>query len=90
MVKINQNYNYEQKCHLYDKDNIFIGLLNETQFYDVRLQIAQQKLVGYYLIFLLDNDKEVRMDIDESGGVEPTEGCFDQIPKIISKIWSSK
>lgn len=54
MVQINNDIT-ETSCFLYgpkDGQNVLIGeIKNELAFYDVRVQIKDQQLEGYYILF---------------------------------------
>ena len=56
----------EEVIKLYDNNDNFIGEIdNELSFNDVRLQIAEQKLSGYYVI-RNNGDKVI---IEENGWI---------------------
>ena len=51
MIKIN-NHIKEISCKLYNNDDIFIGRIkNHLALIDVKTQIKQQRLIGYYVTF---------------------------------------
>lgn len=53
-------------CNLYSPEGKRLGRLNEYQFHDIRVQIKQQKLEGYYCIFNTP-EGEHRFEIDSDG-----------------------
>lgn len=59
MISINENLkNIEAK--LYDKDNNFVGMVNEYQLRDIQVQIMKQKVEGYYIEF---DNKKIKINI---------------------------
>jgi predicted ATPase len=39
------------KCRAYSPEGIYLGMLNDFEFNDLRIQIAKEKAIGYYMIF---------------------------------------
>ena len=65
MITINNDIQ-EESCFLYGPDDELIGeIKNELAFYDVRSQIADQKLEGYSILL-----KNKRYGIDSDGRVQ--------------------
>jgi hypothetical protein len=69
MIKINNNIT-EEGCLLYGpkgEETVLIGKIkNAPAFYDVRLQIKQKKLEGYYILFQGERyyiDKDGRLPV---------------------------
>jgi len=62
MADIKINKIEPQIVEFYGPDGNFIGMVNEYEFNDVRIQICKEKAKGYY--FMTDGK---RMDIDENG-----------------------
>jgi hypothetical protein len=60
---------------LYNPQGLFMGVVNEYEFHDARVQIKQCEANGYYVEY-----NGLRIDIDKDGrvGVWP-DGMFDQI-----------
>ena len=60
----------ESVCNLYDPKDQLIGVLtSECQFNDIRIQLMEQNLDGYYVIW--NNGKnDVRIDINRFGRVD--------------------
>lgn len=64
MITINNKIT-EESCFLYGPDNVLIGeIKNDLAFLDVRCQVQDKKLKGYYIVF-----KNTRHNIDENGRV---------------------
>lgn len=75
-----------QTCELYDPQGNFVGILNEYEFHDVRVQIREQQLVGYYCKFLI-NGKEIVFNIDKDGRSNDwCKGIFDTIEDSLDKL----
>jgi hypothetical protein len=74
MSQIIINNHIDPEVALYDGNDNYIGIIqNATALDDVRLQIFQQHLKGYYFIY--NNEK---INIDCYGNVEKwPDGCFD-------------
>lgn len=73
MIKINEIK--EEKVYLYNPNDDLIGIItSELQFNDVRLQIVQQKLEGYYIVW---NDQ--KYEINKIGHLIPNwpKGLYD-------------
>jgi len=51
-----------QEVEFYDPKGNFLGMVNEYEFNDVRLQICKENVEGYYCMF-----EGKRMDIDSNG-----------------------
>jgi hypothetical protein len=73
-IKINR-FEYEP-VKLYNPQERIIGLiLNEVELHDIRIQIKEKKLKGYFLYW-----KGMKIRIDHEGGIEHwPNGFFDQI-----------
>ena len=71
------------KVDLYSPGDKHLGFLNEYQFIDVRVQIKENKLSGYYVVF--DGRK---IKIDKNGELEDYPvGLFDQILNSLLKLF---
>jgi len=71
MIKINDITLPTAK--LYDPTGFCLGELNEYQFINVRIQIKNENVQGYYCIF-----NGIVINIDEDGGVDHwPDGFFD-------------
>jgi hypothetical protein len=53
-------------CYLYSPEREYLSVLNEYQFHDIRVQIKQKKLDGYYCLFRTSKGVH-RLDIDSDG-----------------------
>jgi hypothetical protein len=83
-VKINKIE--DTTAHLF-LNKVLIGLIEtELQLHDVRLQIARQKLDGYYIFFDVDGiTHKISIKPDGSLSHWPT-GFFDTQQKILAEI----
>jgi hypothetical protein len=71
---------------LYDPSGTHLGQLNEYEFTDVRVQIKEKKISGYYIIF---NKRKIM--IGKNGGLEEwPDGLFDQLEKLYLSLLSGK
>lgn len=76
-----------QNFPLYDSNNNLIGNVNEYQFNDVRIQIGENNLSGYYLLFTNEEGQQTKINILPDSSVEQwPSGFFDLYPKQLSKI----
>jgi hypothetical protein len=73
MITINKNLK-DIPVSLYDNENNLIGTIETNEeFMDIRLQIKNQKLTGYYFMF-----KDQKINIDQNGECENyPSGFFD-------------
>lgn len=76
----------EPPCELYNSEGRYIGTIwNVLSFNDVRIQIAEQKAEGYYIMF-----KGERVEIHNDGQIKQKypEGMFnvhlDQMRKLLN------
>ena len=74
-------------CDLYDPEGVFMGEINEYEFYDIRSQIKKEQVEGYYCIFNLPHNNEYKFNIDKNGRSNDwCEGTFDLIEKSLMRI----
>lgn len=67
---------------LYEADGTFLGTLNQYEFLDVRVQIKEHQLSGYFVVF-----KGEKIRIDKNGTLESyPNGMFDLIGNYLSKL----
>jgi hypothetical protein len=67
---------------LYSPDDTHLGLLNEYEFLDARVQIRKFQKTGYYVIY--DNKK---IKITKNGKLEEyPKGLFDQLASLYIKF----
>ena len=67
----------------YDPNDNFLGFLTEEESTDLRTQIAEEKVEGYYLIY-----NNIKYNIKNSGQLESwPEGLYDSIIESLSKIF---
>lgn len=88
-VKINQIE--ETTCQLFDpEDNLIGDITSVLQLNDVRIQIMQQKLKGYYFIWMHDPKNPVngrRLDINPDGRMPDwPNGFFDEWDNQLSTL----
>lgn len=70
------------KVDLYAPDGTHLGLLNEYEFLNARVQIQEIQESGYYAVF---KDKKIR--IDRNGTLEEYPiGMFDQLGDFYSHL----
>lgn len=67
------------------KDDEFIGDLTSLQNMELRCNIAENKLEGYYLIF--EDEKFV---IDSKGDMSYKDGLYDQYFNFAKRIWKAR
>lgn len=80
MVKINRFI--PQRVSLFSPEDEFLGMVNIYEFNDVRVQIMQSQLAGYYVVF---NTKKIY--IDHNGKIENwPEGLFDHLDDMYFKL----
>lgn len=85
MIKINK-YTYPE-VNLYSPEGVFLGVLsNPVEFTDVRVQIAQNGLKGYYFIF-----NEERINFNEYGVFDWNQfDGFDDEMKLIAHLFRAQ
>lgn len=70
-------------CDLYNEQGEHIGAITtELQLYDVRLQIKEKALTGYYIIF---QNKRILINKDGSIDYWP-DGFFDKLQNKLDKL----
>lgn len=80
MSNINFNFPKEPITFLYNPQNELLGAIkSELELAHIRVQICQQKLSGYYLLF--ENE---RIYIDNDGRIADwKEGFYDQLTDLL-------
>jgi hypothetical protein len=71
-----------QTVELFAPNEQSLGFINEYEFYDIRVQIRENQLEGYYLLF--NNEKIV---IDKNGKYNGKKGLFDMIVNYSVKLF---
>lgn len=72
----------EQTVPLYNSEEQLIGYVNYNEFNDVRVQIYNQHLEGYYVVY-----NGIKLPIDSKGRLEDwPDGLFDQLEKHLSQL----
>lgn len=80
LIKINEISSPE--FEIYTPDNILLGIINEYEFLDIRVQIKKLQLSGYYIRF---NNQKIK--IDRNGHLDHyPEGLLDTMSKYYSKL----
>jgi hypothetical protein len=70
------------KVDLYSPDGIHLGILNEYEFLDLRVQIKEAQISGYYVIF-----NGSKIPIDRNGTLkEYPIGLFDQLSDLYFRL----
>jgi hypothetical protein len=87
MIKINKIK--DVTCELYDPQNNLLGTIeNEYELNDVRIQISEEKVEGYYVIF-----KEHKIPITSKGKINKWPPGFYDLQEIqfskLFKLWSN-
>jgi hypothetical protein len=71
-----------QTVELYTPDNISLGFVNEYEFNDIRIQIKQKQVDGYYCMF-----NGHRFNIDKNGRSKDwVVGFFDLFDNQLDKL----
>jgi hypothetical protein len=74
-----------QTVEMFDDNNQSLGFLNESEFNDVRCQIAEQKVSGYYLIF-----DGLKIDIEPTGKIKNwVSGLFDTNENLLARMFKA-
>jgi hypothetical protein len=80
MIQINKIT--PQTAELFNPDDESMGLINEYEFNDIRIQIKNEQAEGYYLIF-----EDEACVIDKNGRLDYwPEGFFDLFDKQLSEL----
>lgn len=84
MITINKYK--EQRVEHFDNNGNSLGFLNEFENLDLRCQIAEQNVSGYYLMF---NDK--KFDIQPTGRINGWEhGLFDTNEILLARLFRAQ
>lgn len=70
------------KCKAYSPEGKYLGLLNEYEFNDLRVQIKEQQIFGYYMLF---NDEKILIDKNGRCKEWPI-GFYDTIENQLCKL----
>lgn len=65
-----------EKVAFYSPDNVFLGDLNHAEMMDVRVQIAEQRLEGYYFVHY--NENKTISKINDIGEVDCWANTFEK------------
>lgn len=60
----------EEKVELFNPKNESLGFINQEQLFHVRIQIAKQRLKGYYIVWWEEEENKVDCDkcyIEDTG-----------------------
>lgn len=74
-----------QKIEHFDNNGKSIGFLNEYESIDLRCQISEQKIEGYYLMF--NNQK---IEITSKGNISNwIRGLYDTTERLLCRLFKS-
>lgn len=84
MIKVNK---YEvQTVEHFDNNGNSLGFLNEQENIDLRCQIAEEKVSGYFLVF--DNTKIL---IEPNGKINDWKiGLYDTTEKLFTRLFKAQ
>ena len=84
MIKVNKYP--EQRVQVFTPKDKSLGLVNYNELLDIQVQISEQELVGYYVLY---NDEKIT--IDELGQLKTwPDGMFDTQQKLFAKLWKNR
>lgn len=88
MNKIKNNYISEVTSFLYNPDGELLFTINSNlKLNDVRIQIKEQKLEGYYLKYKKDEGDLYKISINPNGQLSSwPEGFYDLFDKQLDKL----
>lgn len=74
-----------QEVEVFNSDDKSLGFVNEYEFNDLRIQIAENNLEGYYVMF-----NDIKHPIDQNGRIEDwSQGLFDLFEIQLSKLFQA-
>lgn len=78
-----------QTCEVFNEKAEHLGTANELELLNLRIQIAENKIDGYFVVFhFFDDRKSVTIPIDKNGKMmKNVEGCFDEHLILSSKLF---
>lgn len=81
-MEIKVNKHIEPTCLLYDADNNYVGTINsELELLDVRCQIKENQIPGYYLMY------SSKINIDKNGNLSNApDGFYDERIEYLAKL----
>jgi hypothetical protein len=82
MIKLNKIE--PQTVEVFDPQNNSLGFLNEYEFLDLRAQIAEQRVEGYYYMF-----NEDQIFIDKDGRSWQPNKLFNSIENSLVRIMTA-
>lgn len=72
-----------QEVEVFNPDDKSLGFVNEYEFNDLRVQIAENKLEGYYVMY-----NDIKHPIDKNGRIENwSQGLFDLFETQLSNLF---
>lgn len=84
MIKV-KKYEIQAVEHFDDNGNS-LGFLNEHENYDLRCQIAEQKVSGYYLIF-----NGLKIQIEPNGKINDwVNGLYDTNQILLTRLFKAQ
>lgn len=84
MIEV-KKYNVQTVEHFDDKGNS-LGFLNENESTDLRCQIAENNISGYYLIF---NDKKIKI-LSNGKIIDWENGLYDTNEILLSRLFKAQ
>jgi hypothetical protein len=84
MIKVNK-YDVQTVEH-FDNNGNSLGFLNEQENVDLRCQIAEEKVSGYYLVF-----ENIKIPIDTNGKINDWKiGLYDITGNLHTRLFKSQ
>lgn len=81
MIKVNKIEPFT--CEFFTPKNESLGFLNEYEFNDLRMQILDEGIEGYYGIY-----NGIRINISSDGSVRPwPQGFYDLLPNQLNYLF---
>lgn len=75
-----------QTVEHFDNNNNSIGFLNEFENIDLRCQIAEQKVSGYYLVY-----NGVKIPIEPNGSIKNwVDGLYDILENSFARLFNAQ
>lgn len=80
MIQINKIV--PMTCEAFDPQDKSLGFINEYEYFDLRIQVMELQIDGYYLIF-----NDIKINIESSGNIDRCPiGFFDTIENSLDKL----
>lgn len=86
-MKIVVNKIEPQQVELFDPNHNSMGFINEYEFHDIRVQIKNQQVAGYYCKWTDEHGIENIFNIDKDGrSWDWKDGFFDKITNYLMDL----